>query len=181
MAVDDDAGEKPVGGELLPDHVGVSRQDRGAAVAEVRRQRCAGRDGGSDLIAGRSRVTDGDAHAGRHQPLDQRNCAFDLRRERHQHDAASRCLLPPLEIIATCGGDMSPRMRAARAVLRRDVRPLHVDAGNRRILDIGQDPCARREIFKRRRDEGRQQPGHTRQAELRQGEAHAIGRQVRVR
>ena len=118
---------------------------------------------------------------GRHEPLNQSNCAFDLRRECHEHDAAPRCLLPALEIITTCGGDMSPRMRAARAVLGRDVRPFHVDAGDRWILDIGEDPCARSEILKRRGDEGRQQRGSHPSGELLQGEAHAIGRQAAAR
>ena len=122
-----------VGGEQLPDHVRMTRQQLRAAVAEMRRQRRAGSDGVGDLLRRRRRC---DRCATR-TPAPTRYSisgerARHLGRERDQHDAAVSGLLAPLEVV-DARADRHARADARRAARPRGDRygPFHVNAGDR--------------------------------------------------
>ena len=95
VAVGDEAGGELVGGQLLPEQVRVAGQHRAGS-------RCPGgwtgwrpRPHGLAISSGRGGgVADGHPHAARHQPLDQRQRARQLRRQRDQDDAPAGRLLP---------------------------------------------------------------------------------------
>ena len=159
MAIDNEAGEERVGGQLLPDDVRMPRQHRRAAVAEMGRQRRTCRNRIGDLPRGRATVwpiatlTPVDT-----QPLDELERARNLRRERHEHDAAAGRVLPAREVVRTRRPHVCARMRAARAVLWRDVRPFHVDPCDGRVRDAMRwRPRAAAKSLERRGDERRQQ------------------------
>ena len=57
------------------------------------------RDGVADGRRRGGGVADGHPHAGRHQPLDERQGARQLGRQGHQHDAPAGRLLPPAEVV----------------------------------------------------------------------------------
>jgi hypothetical protein len=179
MSVDDEAGEQGIRRELLPNDIRVARQDLRAAVAEVRGHGRPGGDRIADLRGGRIRVSDGDAHAVADQPLDQRQRAPDLRRDRDQHDAPRRGVLAPREVVEAGRGRVLARVRAPRAVFRRDVRPLHVQSGDSLVPHGGQHARARGEPLERRGDEGGQAARDARGAHACQRFRHAVGRQVR--
>ena len=87
-----------------------------------------------DDLRGRGRgVADGDTHAGRHEVLDERDGARHFGRERHQPDAAVADVLAALEVVDSGRRDVRAPVSAARAVLGRDVRALHVDPGDGRM------------------------------------------------
>ena len=182
VTVDDQARDERVGGQLLPDDVRMPRQHRGAAVAEMRRERRAGRDRVGDLLRRRRGVADRDAHARGTRCSMSAQRARHLRRERDEHDAAAGRILPALEVVAARRRHVRARMRAARAVVRRDVRPFHVDPGDGRDPGMrGDDARARGEVLERRGDERRQAARHAGAAHPLERVADAIGGQVRAR
>jgi hypothetical protein len=169
VAVGDQAREHAVGGEQLPDGIRMPRQDVGAPVAEMRRQRRAGGDRVGDLCGGRRRMADRGADTRRGEMLDQLERAGPLGGERDEPDPSVSRLLTPAKVVHARQGYVLARMRAARPVGRRQMRTLRVDPGNRGIGDARQDARARREAVERRRDQRRQAAGHA-------GRAHAIQR-----
>ena len=122
-----------VGGQQLPDHVRMPRQHLRAAVAQMRRQRRAGRRSRRRSARGVAAV----CPIATRTP-DATRCSMsgsapaDFGRERDEHDPAARGVLPAAEVVDARRRHVLARMRAARAVLGRQVRPLHVDAGDRR-------------------------------------------------
>ena len=70
MAVDDERRVQRVGRQLVPDHVGVTRQDGRTAVAEMRRHRGAGVHRVGDLRGGGVGMPEGDTYASRDDALD---------------------------------------------------------------------------------------------------------------
>ncbi len=147
MSVDNQTGEDPVGRQQLPDHIRMPWEHRGAPVAEMCRQRRAGGDRVADLLPCRGGVSDGGAHARRDEMFDERQRTRDFRRQRDQRDAAARGVLPSIEVVETRRRHMLARMRAARTVIRRDVRAFHVDAGDRRVARSREHARARRELL----------------------------------
>ena len=105
----------------------------------------------------RGRVADRHAHAGRDQGFDERERARRLGRERHEPDAPSAASLAPLEVVDVGAAHVLARVRAARAVLGRDVGPLHVDARDRGMPRSHERSGAGREALEGRRDERRQE------------------------
>ena len=68
VAVGDERGEQPVDGGLVPDRVGVARQRRGDAVAQVGAQPRPGRGRPRERRAVGGGVAQGDDHARRARP-----------------------------------------------------------------------------------------------------------------
>ena len=134
VAVDDQAREQRVGRELLPDDVRVPRQHLRAAVAEMRRQRRAGGDRVGDLL--RRRRPCGRWRRARPRAT---RCSMSGTAPGTSGASVTSTMRPPAaswrrsKSSTLAGRDVRARMRAARAVFRRDVRTLHVDAGDRRI------------------------------------------------
>ena len=178
MAVDDEAREQFVVRELLPDDVRMARERRRAAVAEMRRQRRASFHGGVNVIRRGGGVTERHTNPARDEMLDQRDRARHFRRQRDEHDPPVGCLLTPREIVDGRGDAMLARMRAAKAVERRDIRALHVNARDRAvgIWMTHDDARARREVIQRRRDDRRQAARHAGRAHRIERARHAIGR-----
>ena len=133
VTVDDQGGADRVGRQQLPDHVRMARQHLRAAIAQMRGQRRAGGDRIADLLWRRRGMAERDAHACGHKVLDERQRAWHLRRERHEHDPAVGGILPALEVVDVRRDDVRARVGAARAILRRHVRAFHVDPGDRRM------------------------------------------------
>jgi hypothetical protein len=164
MAVHDQRGRQRVRRELLPDHVRVPRDELRDAVAEMRRERGARLHGRLDLLGRRRGVSDRHAHPAAHQrarraaarptsgatvTMRMRPSAASWRRSKSSSEAAR-----------TCSRACAP----ARAILRRDVRPLHVEAQHARRLRTHERPRALREALERARDERRQAGRHARAA-----------------
>lgn len=179
MAVDDEARTHLVGGEQLPDRIGMARQQLRASVAQMRGQRGAGGDGVGNLPRRRRRVADGDADPVADEMIDQRQRPADLRRERDESDASAGRLLTALEIVDARIDHMRARVRAPRPVLGRHVRSLHVDARDRRVLDAGHHPRAGRKVVERRGDERRQAPRHSRPAQTVESQQYLVFREIR--
>ncbi len=162
MPVHDEAREEAVLRELLPDHVGVARDQGGAPVAEVRRQRRPRPHGVGDLRPARPRVPDRDPNAAPDRVLDHRQDARALRGHRQQADPPRGRVLPPPEVVDVGAAHEGARVRPAVAILRRDVRALHVNPRDRRRVRPYDHPGAGREGLEGRRDQRRQEAGHAR-------------------
>ena len=142
-------GHQAIFGELLPDVVGMAAKLGMGAVAEVRGKSGAGANGSGDLGRGGRSVADGGDHALPRQML---RCSAALRATRARSSRGGRCPRP-----ASCqrrtprdrAGGPTGRMRAARAVVGRDVRPFHVEAVDR--FAFGQGPWRAREVAAARR------------------------------
>ena len=89
-------------------------------------------------------MADGHAHARLNEMLDQGQRARHFRRERDETDAAAGGILTPAKIVDAGRHDVRSRMGAARALVRREVRPFHVDPGDRGMRKMRQHTCARR-------------------------------------
>ena len=140
---------------------------------------CACRHRAGDLRRRRRGVADRRANARREQMLDERHRARHFRSERHERDPAVRGVLPAVEVVERRRRQVLSRMRTAGAVLGRQVRPLHVDAGDRWTGHARKDPCVSREQRERRGDKGGQAAGHARDAHPIQGFSGAFGCEVR--
>ena len=93
-------------------------------------------------------------------------------------DPAAGRVLPAIEIVDARRPHVRPWMRAARTVVRGDVRPFHVDAGDGRVRDARDDARARGKVLERRGDEGRERARHAGGAHPLEREADVIGCQV---
>ena len=109
----------------------MARQHGVAAVAQMDAEAGAGGDGGANAGAIGGAMTQCSDHAGPCQALDEGQCAGRFRRQGHEADVAAGCVLQALKFLPIGRPDMSARMGAARAVFRRDVRSLQVDARDR--------------------------------------------------
>ncbi len=78
-------------------------------------------------------MADRNPDSGLNQMIDQAERAGRFRSEGYQSDAALRCVLPAIEILDRRRYYVLARMGAARPVVWRDVRPLHVYAGKGRV------------------------------------------------
>src|SRR3990170_5665346 len=96
----------------------------------MRREPRAGGDGLADHLGRRRGVADGNDHACGRDLADELRGARSLGRQRQNLDTVTRRLLELPELIPVRWPDVLPGMRAARAVLGRDVRAFHVDAGD---------------------------------------------------
>ena len=92
--------------------------------------------------------------------LDERERAGDLWRERDEHDAAAGGVLPAIEVLCARRPHVRPLMRAARAIVRGNVRPFHVDSGDGLVRHARDDARASRKVVERRSDEGRERARH---------------------
>ena len=128
-------------------------QHLGAPVAEVCRERCAGTDGVPHLFGGGGRVADSDADARFTQVFDKSERTRHFRRERDDSDASTGDVLAALEVVDRRGGGVFAPMGAARAVLGRDVGPLHVEAQDRRRVGLQQRPRTPFVALERPRDD----------------------------
>ena len=133
--------------------------------------------GVGDLRPGRPRVPDRHADLARHQVLDQGQHARGLRGDGHEPDAPLGRVLATPEVVDVGPADERAGVGAARAVLRRDVGPLHVDAGDRRVLRADDGPRARGERLERRGDERRQEAGDARLLDRGHRLEHPLGRE----
>ena len=161
MAVDDQARKERVGRELFPQDVWMARQELRATIPQMRGERCARRRGVTDLFGRGRRVTDGYAHAGRDEVLDEDRRAWNFRRQRHEHDPTASRVLATLEVVEARGDHVGAGMCTAGPILRREIWPFHVKPGNRGTLERGKDARVPGECLERRRDQRRQTSRHT--------------------
>ena len=180
MAVHDQRRPQLVGRQLVPDHVGVAGQHRRAPVAEVRRHRGARADRIGDLRRRRIRMGEGDTHAHGHGAFDDRQRAGHLGRQRQQADLPVCRVLAAPEVVHRGIDDAGQRVRTAEAILRRDVRPFHVQARDDGVPG-GEDPSrAVAEVLERRRDDGRQAEADTRGLHRGERDRDLLRRDLRV-
>ncbi len=93
-------------------------------------------------------------------------------------DPAAGRVLPAIEIVDARRPHVRPWMRAPRTVVRGDVRPFHVDAGDGGVGNAGDDACARGKVLEGRGDEGRERARHAGAAHPLEREADVLGCQV---
>ena len=127
-SIRDEAGHQPVFGKLLPDVVGMPPRGGVASVAQVRGECGAGAYGRGDRFRLGGGMADGRHHARAHDVLDVGGSFRPLGREGHNPDRTASRFLPALEFRDIGGTHPLARMRAARTVLRRDMRTLYVES-----------------------------------------------------
>ena len=179
MPIHDKTDRHRVGGKQFPDDIRMARQHLRTSVAQMGRERRACCHRAGDFLWRRCRVADCGAHTGRDQALHQRHGARHFRSERHEHDPAVRSVLPSVEVVEGRRHQVLSRMRTAGAVLGRQVRPLHVDPGDRWTAHARKDPCVSSEQSERRGNKRGQAAGHARDAHPIQGFDRAVGCEVR--
>jgi hypothetical protein len=141
----------------------------GAAVAQVGGEGGARRRGIMDTLGGGAGVPDPDGDAVGHQVLDQGESARHFRRQGHQFDTSGSGVLPAFEIFDRSGGDKGERVGAARAIVGRNIRALHVQSGDHGIGGSHDGLGARGEVGGARRDHRRQTLGDAGLAHRREG------------
>lgn len=102
------------------------------AVAQVRGKLRAGLDRVLNLTLRGRGMADGGHDALPGEPLNEGHAPGRFRGHGHQPDGAAGRLLKAAELIAVGRADVLAGVRAARPVLRRNVRPFQVDAGDGR-------------------------------------------------
>ena len=134
VPVHDQAGHQSVVRKLFPDHVVVPVKELRTAVAEVGCESGPRVHSVPELFAGRRGVADGDPDTLPYQVFGQLERARRFGRERDEQDPPARRILAALEVINVCRHHLVQRVRAAGTVERRDIRSLHVQACDGRVV-----------------------------------------------
>src|SRR6476646_1372852 len=103
MTIDDQAGDEPVVGELLPQKVGMSRQYLRAPVAEVRREPGTGADGVANLRGRCRAVPNRGNDVVRDEVLDKRQRPGNFGGEGNHDDPPTGRLVATLEVVEARG------------------------------------------------------------------------------
>ena len=162
MVVDDERCREARLAELIRDEVFGARGAAGS-VAEVRRERRSGRDRIADLLGRRARVADGGDHTQFGDLLDIAKRSGPFGRERDQTHMAFGGVLPAEKLSEVGRADPFPGMRAARAVLGRNVRAFDVEGFHRlsfrkRLARGGEIAQGREHGVGRAGNHGREEP-----------------------
>lgn len=153
MTVHDEARQQLVGGKLLPEYVWVAGQELRATVAEMSGKSRARVHRIANLLRRGSRMADRDSDTRFDEMFNQPKRTGNFRGKSDKNNATRSGILPVLEVFEGRFDNMPAWMRPARAILGRNVRPLHMYPGDRRIRKIHQGAGAARKSLERRRDE----------------------------
>ncbi len=133
MAVADDAGPKLIRGKLLEEIILVARPKRVRAIAQVRAEPSPGADGIANQGGLGCCMPDRDHNAGRDDLFDKGQGAGHFGSQRQKAHSASGGILERTKLIPVRRAHVPQRMRSARAILGRNIRPFDVDAGQRSV------------------------------------------------